>query len=155
LTFCPASCVMSTTALMSSRTRCQSPESTAEMLQTMSNSVPPSASACLASATLTAVVCPPWGKPIVVLGISKRGIDFDAPDGQLSTLICLILTPTDQPETQIEMLAVIAQTFERSQVRQRCLAANSATELRAVLNQASSEHSDELALHDEETLGMT
>jgi len=94
-------------------------------------------------------------RPHVFLARSRVGVDFDAPDGQLSTLICLILTPTDQPETQIEMLAVIAQTFERSQVRQRCLAANSATELRAVLNQASSEHSDELALHDEETLGMT
>jgi len=94
-------------------------------------------------------------KPHVFLARSRAGIDFDAPDGQLSTLICMILTPTDQPETQIEMLALIAKTFERSMIRQRCLAADSTTELRAVLNQASSEHSDELTIHDDETLGIS
>ena len=36
------------------------------MLMTMSSSVQPSARACFASATLMAVRCVPWGKPITV-----------------------------------------------------------------------------------------
>ena len=40
------------------------------MLTTMSSSWPPSARAPLASASLIAVLWPPWGKPIVVLALT-------------------------------------------------------------------------------------
>ncbi|MEO1236703.1 MAG: cation:proton antiporter, partial [Planctomycetota bacterium] len=92
-------------------------------------------------------------RPHVFIARSRDGIDFDAADGQLSRLICLILTPTDQPDTQIEMLALIAKAFESPEVRQRCLAAATAAEFRAVLNQAASEAGHDLTPHDASTLG--
>jgi Kef-type K+ transport system membrane component KefB len=93
-------------------------------------------------------------KPTVVIARSRDGIDFDAADGELSRLIFLILTPTDQPDTQIETLALIAKAFEKPEVRQRCLHADSPAEFRAVLNQAASEVGHDLTPHDSQTLGV-
>lgn len=97
---------------------------------------------------------PELGKPHVFIARSHDGIDFDSADGQLSRLICLILTPTEQPDTQIEMLALIAKAFESADVRQRCLMAKSPAEFRAVLNQAVSDAGSELIPHDNEALGI-
>ncbi len=98
---------------------------------------------------------PNLGKPHVFVARCHEGIDFDAADGQLSRLICLILTPTEQPDTQIEMLALIAKAFDSEAVRARCLAAKSPAEFRAVLNQAASDAGTDLTPHDSATLGMS
>ena len=92
-------------------------------------------------------------KPTVILARSHRGVDFDAADGMNARLIFLLLTPTDQPETQLELLSLVAKTFDDDITRARCLAASSATELRAVLNQAAAEDAASQH-HDDETLGM-
>ncbi|MEM1107145.1 MAG: cation:proton antiporter [Planctomycetota bacterium] len=97
---------------------------------------------------------PGLGRPHVFIARSPEGIDFDAADGQLSRLIFLILTPTEQPDTQIEMLSLIAKAFETATVRQRCIMAKSPAEFRAVLNQAVSDAGSELIPHDGESLGM-
>jgi len=93
-------------------------------------------------------------KPTVILARSHDGVDFDAADGQNARLIFLLLTPTDQPETQLELLSLVAKTFDSDITRARCLAATSATELRAVLNQAAAEEAASHH-HDDETLGMS
>ena len=98
---------------------------------------------------------PQLTKPHVFVARSHDGIDFDAADGQPARLICLILTPTQQPDTQIEMLALIAKAFDTDSVRARCLAARSPAEFRAVLNQAASDAGTDLTPHDSQTLGMT
>ncbi|MFI4861488.1 MAG: cation:proton antiporter [Phycisphaerales bacterium JB063] len=92
-------------------------------------------------------------KPTVILARSHGGVDFDAADGMNARLIFLLLTPTDQPETQLELLSLVAKTFDNEIVRARCLAATNATELRAVLNQAAAEETASQH-HDDETLGM-
>lgn len=92
-------------------------------------------------------------KPTVILARSHRGVDFDAADGMNARLIFLLLTPTDQPETQLELLSLVAKTFDSDIVRARCLAAEGATELRAILNQAAAEETASQH-HDDETLGM-
>jgi len=97
---------------------------------------------------------PELGKPHVFIARSHDGIDFDSADGQLTRLVCLILTPTEQPDTQIEMLALIAKAFESAEVRQRCLMSKSPAEFRAVLNQAVSDAGADLIPHDSEALGM-
>lgn len=93
-------------------------------------------------------------KPTVILARSHDGVDFDAADGQNARLIFLLLTPTDQPETQLELLSLVAKTFDSDITRARCLAATSATELRAVLNQAAAEEAASQH-HDDETLGLS
>ena len=91
-------------------------------------------------------------KPCVIVARHREGIDFDAPDGEPATIIALLLTPTDQPAAQLELLDVFARTFAKGIVRRRILRVASATEFFAVLNQAASE--DQLVPHDEETLGI-
>ncbi|MEM6259264.1 MAG: cation:proton antiporter [Planctomycetota bacterium] len=91
-------------------------------------------------------------KPTVIVARSTTGVDFDAPDGQLAKLIFLLLTPTDQPATQLELLALVAKTFGEADTRARCLQVSSATEFRAVLNLATS--ADSIIEHDDETLGI-
>ncbi|HDP80638.1 MAG TPA: PTS sugar transporter subunit IIA, partial [Spirochaetes bacterium] len=50
-------------------------------------------------------------RPWVIVGKSPSGIDFDAFDGKPAHLIFLILTPMDDQEAQIQILAQIARIF--------------------------------------------
>lgn len=68
-------------------------------------------------------------KPVIVFGRSEKGVDFQAPDGQLAQLICLILLPTREPELHIQMLGLIAQTFAHDQTRERAIQACDFNEL--------------------------
>ncbi|MEM9295897.1 MAG: PTS sugar transporter subunit IIA, partial [Planctomycetota bacterium] len=92
-------------------------------------------------------------KTHLVLARCRDGVDFDAPDGQNAKIVCLILTPDDDPGAQIEMLSLFAETFAEPDTRRRCLRVKSPTELRAVLNLAASSHEDNIVPHDDETLG--
>ncbi|MDY0211590.1 MAG: cation:proton antiporter [Desulfuromonadaceae bacterium] len=60
----------------------------------------------------------------VVVGMSCRGIDFDAPDGKLANLIFLVLTPAEDPGIQLDIVAQIARLF----CTQRCVDAALRTE---------------------------
>ncbi len=92
-------------------------------------------------------------KPTVIIARSSRGVDFDSPDGQLARLIFLLLTPTDQPATQLELLALVAKTFDSADTRARCLQVQTPTEFRAVLNQATS--GSETIPHDDAAAEIT
>lgn len=70
---------------------------------------------------------------VVGLGLSEAGVDFNAPDGRLAHVICLILTPVDDDGAQIEILSDIARTFGREEMRQRVFQVGSYTELLALL----------------------
>ena len=54
-------------------------------------------------------------KPLVVVGVSKEGIDWDEIDGRPAHLIFLILTDREDTETQLEILARIGGAFGASQ----------------------------------------
>lgn len=71
--------------------------------------------------------------PVVVIGQSNSGVDFDSPDGSLSEIICLLLTPAHQPESQLELLGAVAEAFHNDSVRRDCLAAATLTEFKAAL----------------------
>ena len=87
----------------------------------------------------------------MVVGRCTPGIDFDAVDGVPARLVCMILTPQDQPEAQIELLATVAETFSDPAIKQRALHSSTATEFRAALNLAANKPADELTPHDQET----
>ena len=82
-------------------------------------------------------------QPCVVIGRYKPGVDFDAADGQPANLVCLLLTPVAQPESQIELLEVVARTLGDAAVRRELMAAKTATECLAVLNRLESESEHE------------
>lgn len=49
--------------------------------------------------------------PIVALGIHKNGIDFDSLDGLPAKIIVLLITPLNDPELQLRLLAEISTTL--------------------------------------------
>ncbi|MFW6060498.1 MAG: cation:proton antiporter [Phycisphaeraceae bacterium] len=76
--------------------------------------------------------------PRVVVGRYRPGVDFDAADGRPATLVCLLLTPSNQPESQIELLGLVARTFGKPQIRRELMEAKTPTEFLAALNRAES-----------------
>lgn len=53
---------------------------------------------------------PQLDHPIVGIGISPSGLDFDAPDGEAVHVVFLVLTPQKDNGAQLEILADIART---------------------------------------------
>ncbi len=78
-------------------------------------------------------------KPLTLIARHAEGIDFDASDGSRARLIFLILTPTDQPDVQIELLGMVARAFADAETREQAVSAATPTEFLAVLNLADSE----------------
>lgn len=72
-------------------------------------------------------------KPLIIVGQSNAGVDFDASDGQLAEIICMILTPEADGEVQLEMLAAVAEAFITDDARRHCLDAQNFTEFKAAL----------------------
>ena len=75
--------------------------------------------------------------PVVAVGLSRNGIDFDAPDGLPAQLIFLILTPRDDDGAQVEILADIARTFQHEEVRQKVVEVRTFTEFLALIRTQS------------------
>lgn len=71
--------------------------------------------------------------PVVAVGISRDGVDFDAPDGQPARLIFLILTPLHDDGAQIEILADLSRRLGHDDQRAKALQATSFTEFLASL----------------------
>jgi Kef-type K+ transport system membrane component KefB/mannitol/fructose-specific phosphotransferase system IIA component (Ntr-type) len=81
--------------------------------------------------------------PVVGVGISRFGIDFDAPDGRLSRLVFLVLTPkADDGAAQSAILADIAMNFKDDALRERALRVESYVEFRALVRYAEESFSD-------------
>lgn len=66
--------------------------------------------------------------PAIGVGISRPGIDFDAPDGRPAHLVFLLLTPRNDDGAQLEILADIARTFRGRSVREQAQKASSFNE---------------------------
>jgi mannitol/fructose-specific phosphotransferase system IIA component (Ntr-type) len=58
-----------------------------------------------------------------VLGISRKGIPFDAPDGEPAKLIMMIATPTEHEKHHLEVMAGLAGMVSDPVVRERLIAA--------------------------------
>ncbi len=84
--------------------------------------------------------------PVVAIGLCKEGIDFNAPDGEAAQFIFLILTPEHDNGAQIEILADVARTFGREEVRHKALQVRSYTEFLALLRTDSDLHGATMAV---------
>ena len=71
--------------------------------------------------------------PVVAVGLSASGIDFDAPDGTPAHVIFLILTPVHDDGAQLEILADIATTFKIKEIREQALHATTFLEFLALV----------------------
>lgn len=71
--------------------------------------------------------------PLVGLGLSPDGVDFDAPDGEAARIIFLIVTPEGDDVAQIEILGDIARSLVDPAVRERVRSAATREEALAAL----------------------
>ena len=74
--------------------------------------------------------------PLVAVGFSEAGIDFEAPDGSFAHVIFLILTPQQDNGAQLEILADIAHTFKSEEVREKSRTVAGFTEFLALVRSA-------------------
>lgn len=72
-------------------------------------------------------------RPVIAVGISPEGVDFDARDGLPARLILLILTPASQQQAQLEIVAQIARIFSNAKLRSRALGCTSFTPFLALV----------------------
>jgi Kef-type K+ transport system membrane component KefB len=73
-------------------------------------------------------------QPYLFLGRSPEGIDFNSPNGEDAQLICMLLTPLDDPTAQLELLSLIANNLADHTTRDAVLRAERFTDLLAALN---------------------
>ncbi|MDH7514402.1 MAG: cation:proton antiporter [Bacteroidota bacterium] len=71
--------------------------------------------------------------PLVAVGISRQGVDFDAPDGEPAFVVVLLLTPSDEDSTQLELLADIAHEFHDEDIRNSARFTKTYTEFLALM----------------------
>ena len=58
---------------------------------------------------------------VCILGISKPGVDFNSPDGQLCHLILLTLSPEDKPGEHRKFITRFRTMFDNPDVRSQLL----------------------------------
>jgi mannitol/fructose-specific phosphotransferase system IIA component (Ntr-type) len=58
-------------------------------------------------------------QPVVAVGLSQGGIDFEAADFETTHVVFLVLTPMDDDGSQLEIISDIARTFKNNQVWDR------------------------------------
>ena len=54
---------------------------------------------------------PGLAEPVIAIGLSDSGIEFDAPDGQPAHILFLLLTPLEDPDAQLNLSSGIARLF--------------------------------------------
>lgn len=76
---------------------------------------------------------PELAAPVVAVGLSEPGLDFDAPDGEAAHVVFLILTKEQDEGAQLEILSSIGGAFRNRRVMERALQARNVTQLLAVI----------------------
>lgn len=66
---------------------------------------------------------------LVVIAIHKEGIDFDAMDGQPCSIFIMTLSPANRTGPHIQFLAEISKLLGSEALREKLVAADSATEI--------------------------
>ncbi|MBL8848749.1 MAG: cation:proton antiporter [Planctomycetaceae bacterium] len=77
------------------------------------------------------------GAPLVAVGLSEAGIDFDAPDGEPAHAIFLILTPREEPNAQLQLASELSRKFRDRRMLDLIVRATNYTEFLAVMKSAA------------------
>ena len=81
--------------------------------------------------------------PQVAMGLSRQGIDFDSPDGELAHIILVILTPEEDQTTALALYRDILSTFKDKAFREKVMRVKSYTELLALMASSTGAHPGE------------
>ena len=71
---------------------------------------------------------------ICVLGISKTGIDFNSPDGQLCHFILLSLSSKNEPDKHRKFITLFRSMIENSSIRTLILESNNSLDIENIIN---------------------
>lgn len=71
--------------------------------------------------------------PVVAVGVSRTGVDFDAMDGMPAKLMFLVLTAPDDQRLLLHLLADIGSAFNDATLVERCSQVNNFTEFLALV----------------------
>ncbi len=75
-------------------------------------------------------------EPLILLAISRAGVDFHAPDGSLSQVFFLVVSPSDNPSLNLQILAAVAHLVRKAETLfQRILVAEDAASIMNVLRE--------------------
>jgi fructose-specific phosphotransferase system IIA component len=82
--------------------------------------------------------------PIVMLSISKRGVDFHSLDGEPSHLFFLVVSSPDNPSVNLQILAAIAQLVRKSErLKDRIIGAENTKSVLEVIRDEEEKMKDE------------
>jgi len=84
-------------------------------------------------------------RPLIVIGRSARGVDFNASDGRPARLVCLIVSPEGDALSQLEMLDMIARAFSNPATLADARGADNYTQLLAALNRPEHDGAKDVA----------
>ncbi|MCX8160633.1 MAG: PTS sugar transporter subunit IIA [Candidatus Saccharicenans sp.] len=74
--------------------------------------------------------------PILMVGISRNGVNFEAPDGQPVKVFFLLITSPDDPSLNLQILALIAQLVKKSpELKSKLLAAEDVREVLEIIRE--------------------
>ncbi len=76
---------------------------------------------------------------LVVLGVSREGVQFESIDGKPSHLILLLVTPRNKTKVHIRTLAEIAKLLNDSAFREKLIAAESTTDVVSLIRAQETE----------------
>lgn len=72
--------------------------------------------------------------PIVLVGIARQGVPFEAPDGRPVNIFFLLITSLEDPSLNLQILALIAQLIKKSpELKDKLLQARSQAEVRETI----------------------
>ena len=77
-------------------------------------------------------------RPVIVIARSDAGVDFNSIDGKLTRMIFMILTPIQDHQSQIQILADISSIFQDKENRERIFKTKSFNEFIASIKPAYS-----------------
>jgi Kef-type K+ transport system membrane component KefB/mannitol/fructose-specific phosphotransferase system IIA component (Ntr-type) len=76
-------------------------------------------------------------KPLLALGRSAQGIDFDAPDGRPARIVFLLLIPPKAYDDEVRILGSIARATYDARARTELVSANGIEEVTRVLSESA------------------
>lgn len=76
---------------------------------------------------------------LVVLGISREGVQFESIDGKPSHLILLLVTPRNKTKVHIRTLAEIAKLLNDAAFREKLIAAESSADVVSLIRAQETE----------------
>ena len=79
---------------------------------------------------------------VLVLGISKDGIDYAAADGLLCHFILLILEPVNKPNTHRIFINIFQNLIKNSNIKSNILEVNSAEEIEKIIEKWENQEDD-------------